>query len=56
MRSKCMEELSIEEWIHNPWKNSKNGLIMWKAMVASFQLINKWVAWKVGNGKSIRIG
>jgi hypothetical protein len=37
-------------------KFSKNCSIVWKALVASFPHIGKWVVWKARSSKETRIG
>jgi hypothetical protein len=32
------------------------GSIVWKALVAAFPLVGLWTMWRVGNGRSIRLG
>ena len=48
--------MEITNWIRIPNKSFKNGSIRWKSMVLAFPLIGTWIAWEIGNGKSIRIG
>jgi hypothetical protein len=53
--SKYFPNQSIHEWFRAPFKSNK-GSIVWKALVKAFPLVGLWTAWKVGNGRSIRIG
>ena len=48
--------MEITDWIKSPNKSFKNGSVGWKSMVLAFPLIDTWIAWEIGNGKSIRIG
>ena len=48
--------MEITDWIRSPNKTFKNGSVGWKSMVLAFPLIGTWIAWEIGNGKSIRIG
>ena len=47
--------MEITDWIKIPNKSFKNGSVGWKSMVLAFPLIGTWIAWGIGNGKSIRI-
>ena len=48
--------MTLIDWFRNPNKYFKNGSVGWKAMVLAFPLIGNWTTWKIGNGKSVRIG
>ena len=48
--------MTLVDWFRIPNKSFKNGSVGWKAMVLAFPLIGNWTAWKIGNGKSIRLG
>lgn len=37
-------------------KRVPNGLVIWKATVKSFRIIEARLAWHIGNGKKVRIG
>ena len=54
--SKYCSNMEIIDWIRIPNKSFKNGSVGWKSMVLTFPLIGTWIAWEIGNGKSIRIG
>ena len=54
--SKYLINMETTDWIRSPNKTYKNGSVGWKAMVLAFPLIGTWIAWEIGNGKSIRIG
>ena len=44
------------DWFRSTNKTFKNGLVGWKALVLAFPLIGNWLAWEIGNGRSVRIG
>ena len=56
MRLKYCPNSSIEEWFTQAVKTHKGGSICWKDFVLAFPLIGNWVAWKIGNERSIHIG
>jgi hypothetical protein len=47
---------TIEEWFCMPRKSVLSSSTRWKAMVDAFPLLGKWAAWRIGNGRSIRVG
>ena len=47
---------SIENWIRSPRKTHTGGSVIWKAVVLSFGVIESNLAWKVGNGRKLRVG
>jgi hypothetical protein len=47
---------SIIDWIRDPRKTVSNSSIVWKALDNAFPIIDSWIAWKIGNGKNIRVG
>lgn len=55
MNSKYFANLSIAKWLQTPIKSSK-GSIVWKALVEAFTLVGSWIAWKIGNGRSVSLG
>jgi len=56
MKFKYLEGSPMEEWLRLERKCVKGGSIVWKALVSAFPLLRKWIAWKVGTGKKVRIG
>eukprot|EP00253_Pinus_taeda_P008007 PITA_08007 len=46
----------LEDWIRSQDKQSKHSSVIWKATVAAFLVIEKGLAWKVGDGQNVRIG
>jgi hypothetical protein len=44
------------DWIINPRKSIENVSNQWKALVLDFTIIGNHLAWKVGNGRKVRIG
>jgi hypothetical protein len=55
MQSKYFPSKSIEEWIKEPRKSTKESIV-WKALVRAFPMVGKCLAWKIGNGRSVRLG
>lgn len=45
----------MEDWYQNPHTLSKNGPIVWKSLVASFEQIGKWATKRIEDGKKVRI-
>jgi hypothetical protein len=35
---------------------SKNGTIIWKAIINYFHIVGDWLIWKIGNGSKVLIG
>ena len=56
MRVKYYRKSLKEEQFILLAKTHKGGSICWKSLVLEFPLIRNWVAWKIGNGRSIHIG
>lgn len=56
MKRKYIELVPLEDWIRNPVKNKKNASVIWKATVESFKVIEQGLAWKIGNGRNLKIG
>jgi hypothetical protein len=56
MRSKYIPGMSMDELYRMPRTTSKNGSIVWKALVATFPQDGNWTIWKIGNGSKVRIG
>lgn len=56
MISKYCPNSSIIEWFRQPVKSQKNSSIGWKIMVQSFPLIGSWMAWRIRDGKNVRVG
>jgi hypothetical protein len=55
MNSKYFLGKSIVEWFRIPNKSSVGSLV-WKAFVSAFALVGPWTAWKVGDGRMVRLG
>jgi hypothetical protein len=47
---------TIEEWFRCPRKIVPTSSIGWKVMVDAFPLLGSWEAWRIGNGRSVRVG
>ena len=56
VKRKYIDPVPLEEWIRNPEKNKKNSSVIWKATVEAFTMIEEGLAWKVGDGRQIKIG
>lgn len=56
MVRKYIEPQYWEDWICNPVKKYTQGSSLWKAIVLSFPLVGSFLAWKVGDGKKVRLG
>ena len=56
MRVKYCPNFSIKEWFKKLVKTHKGGSTCWKAFVVAFPLVGNWVAWKIGDGNSTKIG
>ena len=46
---------ALVEWVRHQQKSHRGGSIFWKAIIKSFHLIEDHLAWKVGDGSSVRI-
>lgn len=47
--------LSLDEWIRKLNKMVPNSSIIWKVVIASFNIIGGGLTWKVGNGQKVDI-
>eukprot|EP00253_Pinus_taeda_P034625 PITA_34625 len=56
IKRKYIDPMPVEDWIRNQDKRSKHSSVIWKATVEAFYVIEKGLAWKVGDGKNVRIG
>eukprot|EP00253_Pinus_taeda_P029580 PITA_29580 len=56
IKRKYIDLLPLDEWIRSQDKKTKHSSIIWKATVEAFIVIEKGIAWKVGDGKNVRIG
>lgn len=56
MKRKYIDPVPLEDWIRSQNKKIKNISAIWKATVEAFSLIELGLAWKVGDGRQIRIG
>eukprot|EP00253_Pinus_taeda_P004658 PITA_04658 len=56
VKRKYIDPIPMEEWIRSQNKKVKNSSAIWKAMVEAFSVIEQGLAWKVGDGRQIRIG
>eukprot|EP00253_Pinus_taeda_P018226 PITA_18226 len=56
VKRKYIDPIPIDEWIRSQNKKGQNSSAIWKATVEAFSVIEQGLAWKVGDGKQIRIG
>ena len=56
IKRKYISQGSVLDWVRSPVKSSKNASIVWKAIVGSVQLIERGLAWQVGDGNQVRVG
>eukprot|EP00253_Pinus_taeda_P029408 PITA_29408 len=56
VKRKYIDPIPMDEWIRSQNKKTKNSSAIWKATVEAFSVIEQGLAWKVGDGKQIRIG
>jgi len=56
VKRKYIDLIPLEDCIRNPTKNKKNVSVVWKAIVESFKVIEQGLAWKIGNGRNMKIG
>ena len=53
---KYIAPLSLLEWIRLDNKVRVNCSVMWKSVIKHFSLIGSGLVWRIGNGRSLRIG
>eukprot|EP00253_Pinus_taeda_P004333 PITA_04333 len=56
IKRKYIDPTPLEDWIRSQEKKSKQCSVIWKATVEAFTVIEQGLAWKVGDGKNVRIG
>eukprot|EP00253_Pinus_taeda_P020147 PITA_20147 len=56
VKRKYIDPTPIENWIRSPNKIGRNCSVIWKATLDAFKIIERGLAWKVGNGECVRIG
>eukprot|EP00253_Pinus_taeda_P021761 PITA_21761 len=56
IKRKYIDPIPLEDWIRSQDKKSKHSSVIWKATVEAFTVIDQGLAWKVGDGKNVRIG
>ena len=54
--SKYCSGTCLTDWIRNRDKTFKNGSIGWKTMILAYALVENWIAWKIGDGRQVRVG
>lgn len=47
---------SVDDWVRFPNKKKANVSIIWKEVISSFSMVEIGLAWKVGNGRNMRVG
>lgn len=53
---KYIAPTSLFDWIRAPKRRESGMLVIWKAVLASLDVIRLGLVWKVGNGRSVHIG
>ena len=53
---KYIHPMTILDWIRSPIKLKRCMSICWKAVLWDFDIIQKNLVWKIGNGVVVRIG
>jgi hypothetical protein len=53
---KYISPRSVQDWIRNPIKDTRNCSIIWKATQKAFHVIGEGLSWKIGKGNKVRIG
>eukprot|EP00253_Pinus_taeda_P034952 PITA_34952 len=56
IKRKYIDPTPLEDWIRSQEKKSKQSSVIWKATLEAFSVIEQGLAWKVGDGKNVRIG
>eukprot|EP00253_Pinus_taeda_P033452 PITA_33452 len=56
VKRKYIDPVSLENWIRSQEKTKKNVSVIWKATVEAFSVIDQGLAWKIGDGRQMRIG
>eukprot|EP00253_Pinus_taeda_P002680 PITA_02680 len=56
VKRKYIDPTPLEDWIRSRDKKLKHSSVIWKATVEAFSVIEQGLAWKVGDGKHVRIG
>eukprot|EP00253_Pinus_taeda_P012859 PITA_12859 len=56
VKRKYIDSVPLAEWIRNPSKKEKNTLVVWKATMEAFKVIEQGLAWNIGNGENLRVG
>jgi hypothetical protein len=56
LASKYFPSLTKVEWLISARKIGAFGSIGWKAMMEALPLVSEGLAWKIGNGKEVRVG
>jgi len=55
-KRKYIDPLSMTDWIRLPSKTCNHSSVVWKAVASSVNIIEKGLAWSVGDGTQIRLG
>eukprot|EP00253_Pinus_taeda_P002838 PITA_02838 len=56
VKRKYIDQIPLEDWIRSQEKKMKHSSVIWKATVEAFTVIEQGLAWKVGDGRHVRIG
>jgi len=55
-KRKYIDPIHLEDWIRRPNKKKRNALVVWKATIDAFKVIEQGLSWQVRNGENIQIG
>jgi hypothetical protein len=55
VRAKYIATDTMENWVRNPFKQSNNASIIWKALTYAFHLVRNWLIWKISKGDKVQI-
>jgi hypothetical protein len=53
---KYIRKKSVVDWLREGKKNWSGISNTWRALISSLDIVTDWLAWKLGNGRDIRIG
>jgi hypothetical protein len=53
---KYLQKKTVEEWFRLEKISSTGSSNFWRALTLSLPVISDWLAWKIGNGKTVRLG
>lgn len=56
VKRKYIDPIPLEDWIRSPNKKGRNCSVIWKTTTEALKVIEQGLAWRVGNGETLRIG